>query len=105
MDIVKINKLNGLKSLNEIQKLSLKSTQLSTEQGRAHSSRSWSLNVNKFRDCNLRLLRFRGYISTATQSTTGTIYIGHLLPNNYDSREYKQGFPRTVIELVCIDKI
>lgn len=65
MNIVKINKLNSLKNLNDIQKLSIKSSQLSSEQESARYSRSWSINPNKLSDGSLKLLNSRGYISTA----------------------------------------
>lgn len=44
------------------------------------------------------------WISSASSSTR-TISIGHLLPNNFSARDFIHGFPRTTIEYISIDKI
>jgi hypothetical protein len=50
-----------------------------------------------------------GYVNVAWRasysSSNSQINIGHLLPTNYKSSDYRQGFPMTYIEEVAIDKI
>lgn len=94
---LKVNDLSKLKSLDDIKKLDAPTSQVTTEQERASSSQSWSINTLKLRDGHFSLVRLNGYISTSPLSmwahTKENSPTGEDVESNRSNSSYYRAFP------------